>query len=247
MVAWLGPAISAGASLAGGFLSRNAQKDANAAAAANAAEQRNMQLDFAQKGIRWRVNDAKAAGIHPLYALGASTPSYTPQSTAFTPETGLAAGLAAAGQDVGRAINATRTAPERADAYTEALRALQLRNAELDLEIKRTDLASRVARLGQNPNPPLANGELELDKWGKATPLVTGGREITTDRRWSDGQTFEDRWGEWGGGAAGIAVMIADLLNTNSETAAALRRKYPIDFSARGSLRDKSYELLGRR
>lgn len=243
----IGNIISAGASLLGGVLGSKAQKEANAQSAANAALQAQTQRDFAQKGIRWRVADARAAGVHPLYALGASTPSYTPQSVSFTPETGLASGVAAAGQDIGRAINATRTAPERANAYVEALQSLQVKNAELDLEIKKTDLASRVARLGQQANPPLANGQLELDKWDKATPLLTGGQPITTDRRWSDGQTFEDRWGEWGGGAAGLAVMIADLLNTNSETAATLRKQFPIDFSARGSLRENSQRLLGRR
>lgn len=32
-----------------------------------------LQREFAQMGIQWKVADAKAAGIHPLYALGAST------------------------------------------------------------------------------------------------------------------------------------------------------------------------------
>ena len=34
---------------------------------------RNLQEDFAKKGIGWRVADAKQAGLHPLAALGAST------------------------------------------------------------------------------------------------------------------------------------------------------------------------------
>ena len=36
------------------------------------------QKQFAQHGIRWKVEDAKAAGLHPLYALGANTHSFTP-------------------------------------------------------------------------------------------------------------------------------------------------------------------------
>lgn len=38
--------------------------------------------EFAQKSIRWKVADAKAAGLHPLAALGAAsaTPSVVPQS-----------------------------------------------------------------------------------------------------------------------------------------------------------------------
>lgn len=39
----------------------------------NAKHQMGQNKEFAQKGIRWKVADAKAAGIHPLYAMGAST------------------------------------------------------------------------------------------------------------------------------------------------------------------------------
>lgn len=39
-----------------------------------------MQKEFAQNSIQWRTADAKKAGIHPLYALGANGASYTPQS-----------------------------------------------------------------------------------------------------------------------------------------------------------------------
>ena len=39
---------------------------------------RKWQLRSATEGIRWRVQDAKAAGIHPLAALGANIPQMTP-------------------------------------------------------------------------------------------------------------------------------------------------------------------------
>lgn len=42
-----------------------------------------LQREFAQNSIQWRVDDAKNAGIHPLYALGAQGASYTPQSLDF--------------------------------------------------------------------------------------------------------------------------------------------------------------------
>lgn len=249
MVAWLGPAISAGASLIGGFMSKNAQEDANRRSAEAAQKNRQMQMHFAEHGIRMRVNDAKKAGIHPIYALGAQTPTYTPTSQTFTPESGVASGLAAAGQDIGRAFNATRTAPERESAFTTAMQSLQLKNAELDTQIKQTDLASRVARLSQTSSPPLPTDPITLP-WGKldpATPLVAEGTKLNLDRSWSDGSTFEDRWGEWGGSAAGLAVMVNDLLNHARAERMALQSKYPIDFSARGSFRENSQRLLGRR
>ena len=38
------------------------------------------QKEFAQNGIRWKVEDAKAAGIHPLFALGAQGATFSPIS-----------------------------------------------------------------------------------------------------------------------------------------------------------------------
>lgn len=51
----------------------------------NAINKENLELqrEFAQHGIQWKVNDAISAGIHPLAALGADTMSFTPSSRAF--------------------------------------------------------------------------------------------------------------------------------------------------------------------
>lgn len=38
------------------------------------------QEEFAREGISWRVADAKKAGVHPLFALGAQLPSFNPVS-----------------------------------------------------------------------------------------------------------------------------------------------------------------------
>lgn len=46
--------------------------------ASSAAKDRKLQIKFAKNGIQWRAADARAAGIHPLAALGAQTPTYTP-------------------------------------------------------------------------------------------------------------------------------------------------------------------------
>lgn len=66
-VPFLGPISD----LVGGHLNRKesrAQQDQNDA----------MQREFAQMGVRWKVEDAKRAGVHPLFALGAQTTGYTP-------------------------------------------------------------------------------------------------------------------------------------------------------------------------
>lgn len=214
MAAWVGPAIGAAANVIGGLFGRDAQKDANAANAAAAAQNIKMQKEFAQKGIRWRVEDAREAGIHPLYALGAQTASFSPVNVGAVAETGLASGIANAGQDISRAVNATRTQPERDAAVSKTIQDLQLTKAGLENEL----LASQIAKLKSSINPPMPtiggeNVSLPEGKLDDRTPLVAGHKKLNLHPGWSDGQTFEDRWGEWGGSAAGLGVMIADLLN----------------------------------
>jgi hypothetical protein len=77
-------------------------------------------------GIRWKVEDAKAAGIHPLAALGAQTQSFTP----FTVGDSSSAYLSQMGQDLSRAFSAKQTDEER------ALKSAQLASINLDLEHK---------------------------------------------------------------------------------------------------------------
>lgn len=136
----LGSLISAGASLLGGILGNNAAEK-------NARNNERLQREFATHGIRWKVEDAKAAGIHPIYALGAPTTSYAPQSIGDS----LGTGIRAAGQDIGRAINSTSSPTERVTAETAAFNALQLEKGGLENELLRT----QIARMRQNENPPI--------------------------------------------------------------------------------------------
>jgi len=71
----------------------------------------NLQREFAQNGIRWRVEDAKAAGIHPLFALGGGGAAFAPNPVVVG-DTGAAWGTA--GQNVARALGAGMTSQERA-------------------------------------------------------------------------------------------------------------------------------------
>lgn len=88
-----GSLIAGGASLLGGLFGGRSQSRADQSNAA-------LQREFAQKSIQWRVDDAKAAGIHPLAALGASTTSAAPSYVGANP----ASGLSRAGSRVGQAI-----------------------------------------------------------------------------------------------------------------------------------------------
>lgn len=150
-------AISAGSNLVGGLLNSSSAKKTNEAMLADKQRDRDLQMSFAQSGIQWKVNDAKQAGIHPLYALGASTPTYTPSSLQLNP-TNPGTGIAAAGQDISRAINATRSAGQRTDAFTKTVQDLTLQKMGLENQL----LGSQIAKLNQTQNPPMPVGQRYL-------------------------------------------------------------------------------------
>lgn len=130
----IGSIISAGASLLGGLFGKDSAEDA---AKRNAALQR----EFAQNSIQWKTEDAKKAGIHPVYAMGA--PTYTPSSV-HTGDNSFGAGIAAAGQDIGRAIDTTRTGAQKVDAFTATARGLELERASLENDLLRARIAETV-------------------------------------------------------------------------------------------------------
>lgn len=135
----LGDLISAGMSLFGGFKAQKSQEKM-------AQQNIDLQKQFAQEGIQWKVNDAKAAGIHPLYALGAQTHSFSPVSVGDS----LSSSFANAGQDIGRAINATSNVSQRVDAITKAAQGLALEKAGLENEL----LRSQIRRNNSAGSPP---------------------------------------------------------------------------------------------
>ncbi len=71
-----------------------------------------MQKEFAQNSIRWRVADAKAAGIHPLYALGASSASFSPIQ-GYGGDYGISDAFNTFSQGIDRAAQAKMTREER--------------------------------------------------------------------------------------------------------------------------------------
>ncbi|AXH77176.1 MAG: DNA pilot protein [Microviridae sp.] len=87
----------------------------------NARKQIEYQKEYAQNGIQWRVADAKKAGIHPLYALGANTPTYTPVDMSQPP------------------VNYNIRNPY--ESYqVGAMQAAQIENAELQNELLRSQI-----------------------------------------------------------------------------------------------------------
>lgn len=129
--------LSAGTSIIGGILGNKSQEKANKANAA-------LQREFAQNSIQWKTEDAKKAGIHPIYALGAPTYSASPS---YVGSTALSEGIAQAGQGISRAIDTGRTGGERTN---KTLEMLTVQRAELE----NTKLASEIALMNQPGTPP---------------------------------------------------------------------------------------------
>lgn len=161
----LGPLIAAGISAASSIFGSKKQADA---AEENNAKNIQLQKDFAQQGIQWKVNDAKAAGIHPLFALGANTHSFAPVNAG---DTSGGAGIAAAGQDISRAINAVSSAPQKTNAIGQAVATLQVENASLQNEMLRT----QIMRLKQENQPSMQTPDTRYGIPGQAPTVELPG------------------------------------------------------------------------
>lgn len=146
---------AAGLSLAGGILDNivgadNANKERQSQQGM-AQDNINMQREFAKHGVRWKVEDAKAAGIHPLAALGAQTHSFSPVTIGSGGEH-TPTNFREMGQDISRAIDKTRTAEEAAVAK------IQLAQAEAGLESQHLDNQIKATQLKKLQNGPAFPG-----------------------------------------------------------------------------------------
>lgn len=176
----LGALISAGASLAGGLLSARSQSRANAANEA-------LQRDAAQNQVQWRVNDAQKAGVSPLVALGMSPVQMSPSHVG---DTGLGAGLAQMGQDVGRAVSASASGQQKFDA---SVRALTLEKMGLENQV----LASQVRQMNAPATGPAVPGDATLiPGQGDARVLADPTGRSHRVGLGTSSQRLEDEYGE---------------------------------------------------
>lgn len=138
-----------------GILNYLGGQDANAINRQNAERNIELQREFAQHGIRWKVADAQAAGIHPLYALGASTSSFSPVSVGATNAMSPLAEMSSKmGQDLSRAVDSKRTGEERVAARLQTAGAgLELENMKLRNDLLRAQIA-KINQAGQPPAMP---------------------------------------------------------------------------------------------
>lgn len=207
----IGEIISAGANLLGGLFGKSSTEKAN-------EQNIKLQKEFAQQGIQWKVADAKAAGIHPLAALGAQTTAFSPSVVG---DTSFGTGIASMGQDIGRAINSTRSQDQRAAAVQKSILDLELQGKQLDnrgKEIENALLASKLATTSQVGSPMPSSGAasntgLSGQNSSKFTRIQVGPMS-TIPASISDAQTFEDRYGEVASSAAGLGILAGDAIRT---------------------------------
>ena len=99
--ALLGGAMSGIGSAIGGAQQSDAIRDANKLNAEMTKQGFREARMFAQRGLRWRVHDARKAGIHPLAALGAQVSSPSGAIVGSQANTAAGSAIANMGQDIG--------------------------------------------------------------------------------------------------------------------------------------------------
>lgn len=206
----LSAAIAVGGNLIGGMFGQSQQ-------ASNQALQR----EFAQNAISWRVADAKRAGIHPLYAMGA--PTMSPAVSAFSP---MGDAISKSGQDISRAMMAGQTAAEREATMGSSvvMNQLSLERAQLNNEILKTQLAKMRGQL--NPPAPAVNPEKgnfdvpENTKPEQRPPLMLAGQRWMTNPNTSPMKAWEDQYGDEGPVASSLPLFILynDLMHNTQHS-----------------------------
>lgn len=171
----------------------------------SAEKQAELQREFAQNGIRWKVEDAKAAGIHPLYALGASTAQYAPVS--------VGTDFASQGQNLGRAISAMRTPAEKQDAFAKTVEGLTLEKMGLENDILRQQLRATQAP-GTGPGMP---GSTLIPGQGDAVTTITiGGGNLKLNQD-TPAQVVSDELGDVVGDTAGVLRTLRSIIDQKDQ------------------------------
>lgn len=196
----LGSLISAGASLIGGLFGNQQKKEGQ-------EREIELQKEFAQNGLRWKVEDAQRAGIHPLAALGSSGAQYSPVGLGDNDSAAIGSSV---GQDLSGAINATRTAPERATAIGQKMEALGLERAGLENELLRAQILD-ITR-PRVPPFPMADGGYNMPGQPASGVTKVAGVPVKHNPGWSDAQDVEDRYGDLVQMVYGAGVLGADGL-----------------------------------
>ena len=115
----------------------------------NAKKNRDTQKEFAQNGVQWRVNDAKKAGIHPVYSLGYNGHSF--QNVGL--DGGTDYGLQGLGQSIENAVRSDEP-DEDSVLFQKENNRLTLQGQELENQMKALEVQQKwreLNNMGQSP------------------------------------------------------------------------------------------------
>lgn len=172
----IGALIAGGTALLGGAIGSSDKKVAEGHAQDHAANQQRMQMILAEHGVTMRAKDIMNAynqtGIHPLAMLGVQGPTYTPTNYVGSGGSPMGDAVTGAGQNIGRAMMATKTIDERDRLYVDASRELQLKKGTLELEL----LASQIRRMNMiGPGMPSVENPMSMPGQGNSPGVNTTG------------------------------------------------------------------------
>ncbi|UOF80219.1 minor capsid protein [Microviridae sp.] len=160
-----GPLIGAGSALGGGLISGFMNMEGS-------AKDRAFQRETMQNAIQWRVADAKKAGLHPLFAMGANV-SLGGGSPQFIGDP-IGPSLAEAGQNISNALARQQTVEERQKHQMDlslAAKSMEESDARIGL------LRSQIRSLEQAPGG-LGLGVQSEAGQAPAVPGITGVVEL---------------------------------------------------------------------
>ena len=207
-MSWLGPAISAGASLLGGFFDRADSSKDRAFAQEQARIDRAMQREFAQFGVRWRTADAQAAGIHPIYALGASLPSATPARVGVQSRRGMGAAISRAGAAIGSGVGRAEALSQQRETHSASIEESRTRSlaqrAQAARDFTEASLAASMAR--GRAQAALAGQD------ASETAMVTPFGTLNLTPGVATAEDVENRWSDIIGNIYGLGLLGADAM-----------------------------------
>lgn len=160
-------------------------------------EQNDRQYDLARNSIKYRVEDANNAGIHPLYALGANTVS----SSFQTPQLSQ-------GAPVQKRSTASKIASGVSAYYDQQLRAKNLESMDADINLRRAQTIDVIQQAKMASNIQRSN--VPGRTMGDPNALKVAGKTLNKSKNWSDAQDIEDRYGDLVSWLYGLGVVTAD-------------------------------------
>lgn len=155
--------------------------------------------------------DAKAAGVHPLAAMGASLTSPAPVQVGGHTDFG------AMGQNVGRALDATMSSDQKVSDYTRTVQSLTVDRMNLENDLIRTQLVNAAgATVRQPSSPPTFNSreaqspvaELKPEKQDSYTLF---GKTFSQDPNFSGAERIQNVFGEPAEWPYAVVKMLAEL------------------------------------